>query len=192
MGFSSWLRNRISSRAPQDRAQHRPPAPRFRPHLEALEDRWLPSTLTVLNNLDSGPGSFRAEIAAANKGDTIVFDSSLNGQTITLTSGELAITKSLTIQGPGAGQLTISGGGAWRVFEVDGAKTTATLSGLAISQGDGMAGTLYNPQAYDGQGGGVLNFGTLTISNCTLSGNSAAPDRASPCLPPRRLLSSAL
>src|SRR5439155_11614626 len=105
-----------------------------------------------------------------NTGDTIVFAPSLNGQTITLTSGELAIAKSLNIQGPGPGQLpvTVSGGGAWRVFELDGAKTTITLSGLMISQGNGMAGT-----GYDGQGGGVLNFGTLTISHCTLSANSA-------------------
>jgi len=33
---------------------------RFRPRLEALEGRWLLSTLSVTNNLDSGPGSLRA------------------------------------------------------------------------------------------------------------------------------------
>jgi len=57
-----------------------------RPWLECLEDRWVPSTLTVLNNLDSGAGSLRAEIAAAQKNDTIVFAPSLNGKTITLTA----------------------------------------------------------------------------------------------------------
>src|SRR5579872_6472508 len=70
----------------------------FVPRLEGLEDRNLPSTLTVLNNLDSGPGSLRAEIAAAHSGDTIQFASTLKGQTITLTSGELAITKNLNIE----------------------------------------------------------------------------------------------
>ncbi len=165
MGFSSWLRNRTSNRAPRGR-QHRPAAPRCHLRLEALEDRWLPSTLTVLNNLDSGPGSLRAEIAAAKSGDTIVFAPGLNGQTITLTSGELAIAKSLNIQGPGASQLTVSGGGTWRVFEVDGARTTVTLSGFTISQGAALLAT--------SQGGGVLNFGALTVSNCTLSGNAAA------------------
>src|SRR5262249_952225 len=64
------LRNRKSCSA---RERLRKPIP-FRPRLEALEDRWLPSTLTVLNNLDSGPGSLRADIAAAQSGDTIVFD----------------------------------------------------------------------------------------------------------------------
>ena len=76
---------------------------RARPVLELLEDRTVLSTLTVLNALDSGAGSLRDTIKAASSGDTILFDSSLSGQTITLTSGELAITKSLDIEGPGAG-----------------------------------------------------------------------------------------
>jgi hypothetical protein len=78
----------------------------------------VPSTLTVTNNLDSGTGSLRADIAAAHNGDTIVFAPSLDGQTITLTSGELLIRKNLTIAGPGAGELTVSGNHASRVFEV--------------------------------------------------------------------------
>src|SRR5206468_12451354 len=82
--------------------------PTFRPTLEALEDRWVPSTLTVLNNLDSGAGSLRAEITAAHNSDTIVFASGLNGQTITLTSGEVLISHNVTIAGPGAGPLTVT------------------------------------------------------------------------------------
>src|SRR5215472_7351937 len=81
MSLFSWLRSRTSLRSVGGRPQQRPAAPRFRPHLEALEDRWLPSTLAVTNNLDSGPGSLRAEIAAARNGDTIVFAPSLDGQT---------------------------------------------------------------------------------------------------------------
>ena len=73
-----------------------------RPLLEELETRTLPSTLTVLNNHDSGSGSLRAMIAAAQSGDTIRFDHHLHGQTITLTSGELVIDKSLDIEGLGA------------------------------------------------------------------------------------------
>jgi hypothetical protein len=166
MWFSSWLRNRKRPAPPRKRAV-------FRPGLEALEDRWLPSTLTVLNTADSGPGSLRAEIAAANKGDTIAFASGLDGQTITLTSGELVISKSLTIQGfTSFNQLpvTVSGGGAWRVFEVNGANTTVSLSGLTISQGNGNADSFSDP--YAGFGGGLLNFGKLTLSHCTVSGNT--------------------
>jgi hypothetical protein len=162
MQLFSWLHKRMTSLPHAPRTSARKPTRRFRPQLEALEDRWLPSTLTVTTNLDSGPGSLRAEIAAANPGDTINFAPSLDGQTITLTSGELGITKNLTIQGPGAGQLTVSGGNTSRVFEV-GANTYVSLSGLTITQG--------NSQAYGG--GGIDNNGSLTVSGCALSGNSA-------------------
>src|SRR5262249_8655867 len=43
MKFSSWLRNRTSIQSPRGLAHHRPAAPRFRPRLEALEDRLVPS-----------------------------------------------------------------------------------------------------------------------------------------------------
>src|SRR5258708_1818083 len=71
---------------------------RFTPRLEALEDRALPSTFTVLNVADSGAGSLRQAIldANANAGaDTINFAGQLHG-TIGLTSGQLpAITDDL-------------------------------------------------------------------------------------------------
>src|SRR5947207_3049774 len=63
---------------------------RFRPRLELLEGRDVPSTLTVLNNHDSGAGSLRDAIGHAHDGDTIVFAPSLDGQIIALTSDELA------------------------------------------------------------------------------------------------------
>ena len=44
------------------------------------------ATLTVINTNDSGPGSLRQALADAQDDDTIGFDPSLNGQTITLTS----------------------------------------------------------------------------------------------------------
>jgi hypothetical protein len=135
----------------------------FKPTLEALEHRWVPSTLTVTSIADSGAGSLRAEIAAAHKGDTIAFDSSLNGKTITLTSGELLISKNLIIAGPIDRNLTISGSNASRVFDVLNG-VTGTLSGLTISNG----------QPGSGYGGGILNYGTLTVSNGILSGNSAS------------------
>src|SRR4051794_3432793 len=78
---------------------------RFQPGLDPMEDRTLLSTLTVTNNHDSGTGSLRAAIAAAASGDTIDFAPSLDGRTIRLTSGELAISTSLDIEGPGAHRL---------------------------------------------------------------------------------------
>jgi hypothetical protein len=158
----------------------------FRPQLEALESRWLPSTLTVTNNSDtSTPGSLRAEIAAANTGDTIVFAPSLNGQTISLSGDELVLNKSLNINGPGAGLLAIDGGSLSRVFEVDGALTNVTLSGLTISHGAGLAeaepafSAGWMPSPYDGLGGGLLNFGKLTVSGCTFWSNSTSSNQNS-------------
>ncbi len=163
MLFASLLRKPIRTRT----------AAGFRPQLESLEARDVPSTLTVTNNLDSGVGSLRAEIAAATGKDTIVFAPTLAGKTITLTSGELDITRNLTIQGPGAGKLSISGGDAGRVFEVDGAKTTVTLSGLTITHGRSYSGG--GGDFNSTSGGGILNYrGKLTVSDCTLSYNGSS------------------
>jgi hypothetical protein len=138
-------------------------------------------TITVINNNDSGPGSLRQALIDANDGDTINFDSSLNGQKITLTSGQLNLNKDVTISGPGANNLTVDGNAQSRVFYVN---QTVTLSGLTIRNGG-----IYNDDAtltitnctLDGNsadyGGGILNSGgfgdgaALTVSNCTISGN---------------------
>ena len=61
----------------------------------------MPSTFTVTNNVDTGvagDGSLRGEIAAARRGDTIVFDPSLGGQAITLSGYGLHIDKNLAIE----------------------------------------------------------------------------------------------
>src|SRR5262249_19890112 len=82
-----WLKRGSGSRRPRPARR-----PSFVPRLLVLEDRTLPSTLTVLTNADSGLGSLREAIADAQNGDQIVFDPSLHGQTITLTSGQLAVS----------------------------------------------------------------------------------------------------
>src|SRR5262249_45368581 len=62
--------------------------------------------------------------------------------------------------GPGAGQLAVSGNGTSRVFQI-GSGVTAFLDGLTISRGQA------------GDGGGIYNAGTLTVSHSTLSDNQA-------------------
>src|ERR1700675_2839393 len=81
------------------------------------------ATLTVTTTADSGAGSLRAAIASAAAGDTIQFSAALHGQTITLTSAELVIDKDLTLDGPGATQLTVKRSTAgttpiFRIFEI--------------------------------------------------------------------------
>ena len=118
------------------------------------------SNLTVTNTNDSGPGSLRAAIAAATGGATINFSSKLKGETITLTSGPLTLGTNLTIEAPGAGELTISGGGTAGVFVVSPG-VTATIDDLTIANGLAV------------QGGGIDNFGKLTVDDCTLTDNTA-------------------
>jgi hypothetical protein len=144
----------------------------FVPRLEHLEDRTVLSTLTVLNNLDSGAGSLRDTIAAAKSGDTIIFATSLGGQTITLTSDELAINKSLDIEGPGADQLAVSGNDSWRVFDVSQG-LTVTIAGLTITHGVGT-GNLQDHSQGGGGGGGLLNGGSnVNLANDDFSDNQA-------------------
>jgi hypothetical protein len=176
MWFSSWLQTRKRSNSGERRRT--PGSPRQRAtsrlRLEALEDRWLPSTLTVLNNFDNGAGSLRAEITAAQSGDRIVFDKSLKGQTITLTSGELAITQSLTIDGPGAAKLTVSGNNASRVFDIRGSSTNVVIQDLTIANGFVSDTTVTGPLGAAALGGGILdNQASLDLSHVTLANNEA-------------------
>src|SRR5262245_25997935 len=120
--------------------------PAVTPRLLALEDRTVPSTFTVENLADSGPGSLRQAVldANANPGaDLIRFAPAASGGTIARTGGELGLTGDLTIDGPGAERLTVSGNHASRVFEVP-AGVTVTIDGLTIRDGlaDGSSPTL--------------------------------------------------
>jgi hypothetical protein len=133
-----------------------------------LEDRTVPSTSTVLNLADAGAGSLRQAVLAADASagaDTIAFTSGLSG-TVTLTSGEISITDDLTIAGPGANQLTLSGNHLSRVFRVSGGTTDVAISGLTISNGLATGSTAL--------GGGIRNDGGhLTLSSMTFTGNQA-------------------
>src|SRR5262249_7449401 len=97
--------------------------------------------------------------------DKIQFDPSL-GKKITLKPltmqdrNGLLINKSLDIKGPGADLLTISGNGLSRVFNIPGT-VPVIIADLTIANGRA------------GGGGAIISLGTLTLSTCTSSGNSA-------------------
>jgi len=145
------------ARSPARTTQATAPRP-FVPRLDVLEDRSLPSTLTVVNLGDSGAGSLRGQLAAAAPGDTIDFASGLSG-TIFLGS-VLDVTKGLTVQGPGPDALTLYGQQATQVFRV-AAGVTAGISGLTVAGG------------WDTQGGGIHNDGSLTLDRVTVRDNQA-------------------
>src|SRR5207248_3212755 len=99
--------------------------------------------------------------------DTITFANNVNG-TITLTTGEIAISEAVTITGPGTGVLTISGNNASRIFNTSSAPTNAAMffSGLTFTAARGASF------------GGAIFGGDeqLTLLNCVFSGNSTAQD----------------
>src|SRR3954470_10106911 len=86
--------------------RHRNLSRRFR--LLRLEDRLAPAAFVVTSTADTGVGTLRNQIIATNGAggaDTITFDKTVFAtvQTIKLTSGEIAVSDSLTITGPAAG-----------------------------------------------------------------------------------------
>ena len=107
---------------------------RTRLRLEPLADRCLPTTFTVTTLLDGGPGSLRDAVAAANASpgpDAIDF--AVTG-TITLTTGQLDIADALTVAGPGAAALTVSGNDASRVFRLV-SSPTVSIADLTVADG---------------------------------------------------------
>jgi CSLREA domain-containing protein len=129
-----------------------------------------PVPLVVNSAADPGDGfcseaecTLREAIAAVAEGDTITFDPGLSGETITLNS-QLSIYKDLTIDGSSlASPVIISGNDSVRVFNIIGG-TNVMLQGLEIANGHADVG------------GGIANLGTLTVTDSTLSGNSASTD----------------
>src|SRR5205823_14543891 len=82
-----------------------------------------------------------------------------------LTTGQLSITDALTIDGPGADQLAVSGNLQSRVFGISGGATVA-IAGLTITDGRVVGAP--------GNGGGILNTGsTLALAGVVLSNNQA-------------------
>jgi len=146
---------------PEWRSARSPPRrPSFRPLCEVLEDRRLLSqTITVTSNADSGSNSLRAAIAQNQTdggGDTIQFSVT---SPITLAS-QLIIADNITITGPGAGLLTISGGGTSRIFDITA--VTVNISDVTLSGGSNTTSG----------GGAISNSGVLTLANSIVTGNT--------------------
>ena len=135
---------------------------------EATE--WVVNTLEDPTSWDATDEvvSLREAIDSAQMGDTITFDESLAGGTVTLYGNQLEITKGITIDASSIDGITINADGKSRVFYINGGDATNTveLIGLTITCGQADSG------------GGIYNKGTLTITNSTISGNTASSSGA--------------
>jgi hypothetical protein len=176
----TWLRKWMTGRC------HTPSrtAPcRFRPQLEALEDRSLPSTYYAATASD-----LIADINAANKhggANTIVL-------TAPTTSPYVLTAVNNTKDGPtglpqisGKDDLSVVGNGdtierdsgapSFRLFDVAGGGSL-TLQNLTLTNGQ-----LWWGSGASAEGGAVFNQGTLVLSGVTVTGNrvSASPGATS-------------
>ncbi len=142
------------------------------------------TTVDVTDSSDSisspATGSLRAALTSAASGDTI--NLTVTG-TITLAGPLPAIAEDLTITGPGASSLTISGNNQYGVFTVS--TGTVSISGLtiatannsspggAISNSGGLtvSDVIFNRDVATSAGGAIYNTGTLTVSGSTFSNN---------------------
>jgi hypothetical protein len=138
--------------------------------LEALESRTLLSGFTVDRLTDNDPagggegaalaGDLRYCLTQAGDGDAIAFG--VTG-TIKLVAALPDLTQNISIAGPGADLLTVSGNHVSRVFNI-AAGADVAISGLTIADGTAPAA--------NGGGGGIYNAGTLAVTDSTLSDNT--------------------
>jgi CSLREA domain-containing protein len=134
------------------------------------------ATFTVTRLDDPAPGACDSDcslreavraVDAGSGGDTIAIPAGRFRLTIAGAAedagatGDLDLTKSVTIQGAGARQTLIDGSGIDRVFDV-GSGVTALIADVTVTGG-----------LVDGNGAGIASSGTLTLLRDTIADNEA-------------------
>ncbi len=103
--------------------------------MQAAESPYYPPAIIVTTTADSGPNSLRAAVANAPYGGIITFAPGLSGQTILLTSGEIVLTNTVTIDASAlANGISIAGNPNDRIFEADNG-VNVSLNALTITNG---------------------------------------------------------
>lgn len=122
----------------------------------------------VTNLNDSGAGSLRQAILAANNSEsianpTLTFSSTAGAGTINLSSALPDLSRDMIIDGPGASNVSIQGAGSHRLLTIANG-VDVTVQDLTLTGGN----------AGSGNGGAILNTGgNLTLINSVLSSNQA-------------------
>ncbi len=156
------------------------------------------ATFTVTNLNDSGAGSLRAAIVAANAnpGSTIVFQSGLSWK-ISLASSLPIISTGMTITASPVNAPVIDGSGRYRAFQINTPGSAVSISNFFVNgcsdsvDGAGGAGVLvyagkvtmtdcvFGDDNSSGNGGCIENNASFDlvecgISNCQTNGNGGA------------------
>lgn len=102
----------------------------------------------------------------------IVFDNNVfnTAQRITLENGDILISSSVFIDGPGAELLTISGNNESRIFTIEdsiGDQANVTINQVTLTAGNGIS------EVQIGRGGCVLNRENLTLNSTVVTGCDA-------------------
>jgi hypothetical protein len=122
-----------------------------------------PKCLVVNVRPGQSYGTLEEAVTAATAGDTLQVKGTCYGTT--------TIAKNLTIvgkNGSGSGQATLDGAKSGSVVTVERGVTVA-ITRLTITGGSGSP----EPFTSDIVGGGITNFGSLTLTDSTVSGNTA-------------------
>jgi hypothetical protein len=133
-------------------------------------------TSSVTHVGDSGTGTLRYAVDNACPGSTIDL-TGLNGFNPLYT--RIRIDDSLTITGPGASALTITGQNQTNIFFIGGG--TVSISGVTLADGLGSGGAGGSGGSAAGMGGAIfMNGGAVNLTGVTFSGNSAVGTGAFP------------
>jgi hypothetical protein len=140
------------------------------------------ASVMVTNLTDAGAGSLRQAVQDYAPGDTIRFAPGLTG-TITNVSTVWTFTRSVTVLGPGAGLLALSGGTLRPLFVVQNGEVR--ISDLTLRNGvSGGSGPMVSDDTLrlarcsvlsnqGGAAGAILaTAGVLQVTDCTFEGNS--------------------
>ncbi len=123
-------------------------------------------------NTNTASGAAAGECAAGSSSGSDTINFSVTG-TINLTGALPDIASSMNINGPGSGQLTVqrNTGGDYRIFSVTG--SPAGISGLTVANGKMPDGFFGNNGFPGGDGGGIMNTGSLTLTDVVITANQA-------------------
>lgn len=144
--------------------------------IEVLDEQHSADSKT--STISASPGVYLNGCKYSTLQDAI--DAAKPREVITVAAGTYAenilIDKSLTINGAGAGKTIIDGSRAASVIMVGTRKANikVALSGLAIKKGIGTSVSVDDKGSNTYVcGGGILNYGTLTIADSIVSDNTA-------------------